>query len=595
VVVAVLYFAREVFIPLALSILFTFLLAPLVLRLRHWGMPRVPAVVISVTFAFAIVAVTAGLVAIQLADLGQKVPEYQNNIREKLHAVRDSSNGILRRVTRVVNEFQEELSPPAPPPTAPGATKPVPVEIQREAFSPLEMGRTVIGGLLNLLILAAIVIVFVIFMLLQREDLRDRFIRLVGTGQLNITTQALDDAGHRVSRYLIAQLIVNVAFAVPAGFGLYLIGVPNPVLWAVIAALLRYIPYLGMWFATIMPAAVAFAIDPGWAKPLLVVALYFGIDVFMYNFVEPWVYGSSTGITPLGILFAAVFWTWLWGPVGLLLATPLTVCVVVIGRYVPSLRFLSILLSDEPVLSPENRFYQRLLAADVEEATEVAEEFLKGKSLEELYDAVILPALSMAEQDRHKDRFDPDQQKALFQNLRLILEHLAERADEIVAESPEAKNRLRDDAGARVPTPAPSEITVLSLPARDEADELAALMLAQLLNARGIGAKAVSASALAAEQLDEIERENAGLAVVVAVPPSGHLHTRYLCKRLRSQFHELKIVAALLSCGDVQELKKRQPPIPADEIATTLSRTVAEVLSLVPATREPAPQKAFSL
>jgi predicted PurR-regulated permease PerM len=584
-VVAVLYFAREVFIPLALAILFSFLLGPLVGRLRRWGMWRVPAVLSIVLLAFVILAVIGGLVTMQLTDLGHKLPQYQQNIRDKLHSFRDSSGGVIGRFSRIIRDFNDELNP-APPPSAPGAPnpdKPVPVEIRRTTFSPLDTVRGVLGSVFNVLIMAVIVIVFVIFMLLQREDLRDRFIRLIGARQMNLTTKALDEAAQRVSRYLVAQLLVNIAFGIPAGLCLYFIGVPNPVLWGVLAALLRYIPYLGVWIAATMPAALAFAVDPSWVKPVLVLGSFLAIDLIMYNFVEPPLYGTSTGITPLAILFAAVFWTWLWGPVGLLLATPLTVCVAVVGRYVPSLQFLNILLNDEPVLSPENRFYQRLLAADVEELMEIAEEFLKAKSLEELYDEVILPALSLAEQDRHSGKLDEKQQQFIFDNARHVVNAMAERADEIAA-------KVHAEAGdADVPSltvePRP-DITVLSLPARDEADEIGALMLARLLNRRGVGAKAVSAEALTSECLEEAGREKIQIVCVSAVPPFGYVRARYLCKRLRGQFPEMKIFAAILNTPDAQELKKQEPPIPADSIVGSLTQAVAGILSLMPAVQE---------
>jgi predicted PurR-regulated permease PerM len=580
VVVTVLYFAREVFIPLALAVLFSFLLAPLVVGLRRMGLPRVPSVLSVVTLAFVVIAFVGGLVAIQLSDLGHKLPEYQKNINEKLHSIRDSSNGVIGRLTRVVDNITRELNPPSPTQPGPSGEKPVPVEIRHASLSPMQVVPKILGSLLSVLMLAAVVVVFVIFMLMEREDLRDRFIRLMGSRQMDVTTKALDEAATRVSRYLRAQLLLNVSFAVPAGLGLYFIGVPNPVLWAVLAALLRYVPYLGIWLAATMPAAVAFAIDPGWFTPFAVFAIYFGIDIFMYNFVEPWVYGSSTGLTPLAILVAAVFWTWLWGPVGLLLATPLTVCLAVLGRYVPSLRFLGILLSDQPVLSPQKRLYQRLLAADVEEAIKVAEEFLKGKSLEELYDRVMVPALILVEQDRHADRLDEKQQEFIFRGLRMIVAETAEHAPEIIARETDSNGRSGADARGQQ-AELPDETAILSLPANDEADEIAALMLAQLLNLHGIAAKAVSADALASERLEDVARERVRVVAVTAVPPSGFAHARYLCKRLRVQLPEVKIVVALPGCGEAQEIRKREPSIPANEIATTLSQAVAEILPFV--------------
>jgi predicted PurR-regulated permease PerM len=590
IVVAVLYFARVVLIPLALAVLFAFLLGPLVMWLRHRGIGRLPAVLIVVHLAFAVIAALGFLLAVQLTELGHKMPEYEQNIHNKLISIRNSSSGVIGRFSRFMHDFNQELSAPAANvKPGPGDQKPVPVEIQHGPFSSLEMAPKVLGSLAGLLLTAIIVIVFVIFMLLQQEDLRDRVIRLAGAGRLNVTTKALDETGERVSRYLVAQLIVNVAFGIPAGVALYFLGVPNPILWGMLAALFRYIPYLGIWIAAVMPAAVLFAIDPSWVKPFLVFGIYFGIDLLMYNFVEPWVYGNSTGMTPLAILVAAVFWTWLWGAVGLLLATPLTVCFAVLGRHVPSLRFLGVLLSDEPGLSPEKRFYQRLLATDVEEAAGVAEEFLKQNSLEKLYDTVIIPALSLAEEDRRAGRLDEEEGQAVFHDARLIIEDLWPRSQEIGSDG----SNDRDDEGETAPGSRELNGTqVLLLPARSEVDEIAALMLAQLMEARGVRTKVMSASALASEQLQEVAREKIRLVCIATVRPEGHLHARYLCKRLREQFPDMKIVTAILAGGEGREIKQRELLPSADEVATTLAETVTGLCALLPVSAH-SEQKAF--
>jgi len=582
VVVAVLYFARVILIPLALAVLLAFLLAPLVIRLRHWGLARIPSVVFVVLLSFVLIGIVGSLMTTQLTDLARQLPEYQQNIRQKLHSLRSSGGGVITRVTRAVTEITEELIPPPPAPAKvqPGEEKPVPVEIRRQSTSPVQMLGTVVGSVVNGLLMAAIVVVFVIFMLIQREDLRDRLIRLVGAAQLHITTQALDDAAHRVSRYLLAQLIINVVYGFAIGIGMYFLGVPNPGLWGILAALLRYIPYLGIWIAAAMPAAITLAVEPGWMKPLFILLIYVGIDVVVYNLLEPLLYGSSTGISPIAILVSAVFWTWLWGPVGLLLATPLTVCLVVVGRYVPRLEFLSVVLSDEPVLPPATRFYQRMLAMDLEEATDLAEDFLKGKSLEELYDLVIIPALSLAEADRHRGSLDEAHQQFIIQNTRLLIENVAKRADQLIAGDAPSKNEVSAEQAAADKDVPDLELKVITIAARDEADELAALMLEQLLNKRGIGTKSIGAGALASECLEEVSRQKFKVACVSAVPPLGYVHTRYLCKRLQAEFPDLKVVAAILNQGDVQLIRRRQPGIPADQMTTSLAQTVAEIISL---------------
>lgn len=578
-VVAVLYFARDVLIPVALAVLFSFLLAPLVTRLRRRGWWRTPAVLSVVSLSFVLMAVVGFVMFGQLADLSHKLPEYRHNIHQKLQSIRDSSSGILGRISNVTHNVSKELKVATPSPSAPDDQKPVPVQIQQSEFSPLAAVPKILGSVFGLLLTAVIVVVFVIFMLMEQQDLRDRVIRLIGWRQLNVTTKALDEAGQRVSRYLLAQLCVNAGFGVAVGVALYFLSVPNPVLWAVIVALLRYIPYLGTWIAAAMPAAVVFAIDPSWLKPVAIFGIYGGIDLLMYNFVEPFVYGNTTGLTPLAILVAAVFWTWLWGPVGLLLATPLTVCLAVMGRYVPSLRFLGVLLSDEEVLTPEKRFYQRLLADDVEEATDIAETFLKEKTLDELYDEVIVPALGLAAADRRSGQLAGEEAEFVFHNARLLVEDVGGRAHENDSEGG-LNRRMGGDA------------CVLSLPARGEADEIAALMLAQLLNRRGIGAKAVSASALASERLDEASQQGIELVCVSTVLPDGCLQARYLCKRLREQCPEMRIVAAVIVCGEGGN-RERDVSAYTNALAVKLSDAVRQVQSLIP-TPARSGQTAFS-
>ena len=584
VAVAVLYFARLVLIPIALALLLTFLLAPLVIRLRHWGLGRVAAALVVVTFWLAALGLIGSLMTTQLADLTKELPGYQQNIREKLHSIRSSGGGVITRMSRVVRDFSEELLPQAPasPQPQPGEEKPVPVEIRRTTLSPLHWVGSVLGSVVNSLLMAAIVIVCVIFMLIQREDLRDRLIRVIGGGQLHVTTQALDDAAGRVSRYLLAQLAINVLFGVMCGVGLYFMKVPNPALWGMVAVLLRYVPYLGIWISAAMPALIVFAVEPGWMKPIGIFALFIGTDVLILNFLEPLIYGTSTGISPVGILVSAVFWTWLWGPVGLLLATPLTVCLVVLGRYVPKLEFISVVLGDEPVLPPATRFYQRMLAMDVDEAMEVAEEYLKENSLEDLYDEVLIPALSLAEEDRHSGKLDDEHQDFLIQNTRLLLEDLSPRAEEfqIAREPDKAVAAEAVKASKEAKNAPPPEVTVVTIPARDEADELASLMLEKLLSRRGIGAKTRRRRGLAAECIEEVAQQKFRVACVSAVPPRGYTQARYLCKRLHAEFPDLKLVAAFLNEGDVQEIRKRQPAILADELTTTLKQAVAGVVAL---------------
>jgi predicted PurR-regulated permease PerM len=588
-VVAALYFAREVFIPLALALLFTFLLAPLVIRLRHWHIGRVPSVLLVVLFAFMIVGTVGGLMVSQMVDLANKLPGYQENIHKKMRSLGSGDGGVLGRFNKTFAALQKELTPaPSAVPVQSGqgeAPKPVPVEIHGASFTPEQVLRTVLGSLLTILVNGFIVVVFVIFMLIEREDLRDRLIRLIGTGKLNMTTQLLDDAGHRVSRYLLMQLIVNVTYGIPIAIGLYFIGIPNPLLWGLLAALLRYIPYAGAWVATLMPFTLALAVDPGWTKPLLTIGLFAAMEVIVANWIEPWVYGASTGITPLAILAAAVFWTWLWGPVGLLLSTPLTVCLVSVGRYIPNFSFLNILLGDEPVLSPEARFYQRMLATDQEEAAEITEEFLNEKSLVELYDVMIIPALTLAEQDRQRGALDEEKYQTILQNVHFLVDDLADYNEEIknrLAENEPGYSKL--EVAGKIPTMGEAPPRVLCIPARNEADEIAGTMLAQLLDRRGVAVKTLSAVAFTAEKAELVKNENVSLICISGVAPCGLLHARHLCKRLVSEIPEISIVVGLWNeKQDPDDIHRRFPMVSPDNLVTGLKQAVERILPMVSA------------
>ena len=364
-----LYFGAEIFVPFALAILLSFILTPMVNLLRRWRVPRIAAVLIAVSLAFVVVAGVALVVGRQLVQLADNLPKYQTTITEKIHSLQKSApgGGVISKVTTTVEDLSKEISggdrksEPAQPRLGSRAEEPVTVRLEPPQPRPLELIRSVIGPLLAPLATAGLVVIFVIFVLLEREDLRDRFIKLAGAGDLQKSTQAINDAATRVSRYLVMQLIVNLLYGIPIGIALYFVGVPNAILWGLLAAVLRFIPYLGPFLAALFPIALAIAVDPGWTMLFWVVGLFLVAELISNNVVEPWLYGSSTGLSSLAIIIAAIFWTMLWGPVGLFLSTPLTVCVVVIGRYVPQLEFLGVLLGSDPVLAP---LYRPLSSAD---------------------------------------------------------------------------------------------------------------------------------------------------------------------------------------------------------------------------------------
>ena len=483
---AALYLGRDVLIPLALAILLSFALGPLVTWLYRRGLPRVPAVLTVMLFVTLLIGGFAALVASQLTHLGQQLPTYEANLRAKAREVAAAApgGGVIDRTADLLRDFSREIDKitEGPPGNATDAgsegmpadqpAKPIPVEIHEPPPPPLEALSTFVGPLMQPIATAGIVLVFIVFVLLQREDLRDRMIRLFGMNDVHRATAAISDAARRIGRYLLMQLVVNLLYGVPVGLGLFLIGVPNALLWGMLATVLRFIPYLGPILAAILPIALSFAVDTGWTTPILTVALFIGLELFTNNVLEPWLYGSSTGLSPLAIIVAAVFWTTLWGPVGLLLATPLTVCLVVLGRHVPQLQFFEVLLGDQPVLAPEVKFYQRLLAGDPHEAEELAEDLLEEQPLEEVLDAVVLPALAVR-------RPGPPARRA--------------RAGP-GAGGGRGGDRDRRRSGraarARAASGGRSRLgTVLCLGARYGLDTAAAGMLAQLLRQRGLAAE----------------------------------------------------------------------------------------------------------
>jgi CheY-like chemotaxis protein len=419
------------------------------------------------------------------------------------------------------------------------------------------------GPLVSPIATAGLVVVFVIFMLLQREDLRDRILRLVGASDVARATEAMDDAAKRISRYLLMQLIINVLYGIPVGIGLYFLGVPNPILWGLFATVLRFIPYLGPVIAALFPLALSFAVAPGWTLPLLTIALFVTLELFSNNVLEPWLYGSSTGLSPVAVLVAAVFWTTLWGPVGLLLSTPLTVCLVVLGRHVPRLGFFHVLLGDEPALAPEFKFYQRLLARDPDEATELAEEYLEDESLDKLYDAVIMPALGLAEQDRLRGSLD-----------RATVQEIAEDTIGVVEEVAEEQERPPDEVAA------PDAGTILCIGARNGLDEAAAAMLAHLLQQSGLGVTTLSRDAVTGRNLARLERQGVALICLSYVNPAATQHAHRLTRRLRQHFGpEVRIMVGLWTARPAAEAREELlRAVGADLLATSFGQVVRQIV-----------------
>jgi predicted PurR-regulated permease PerM len=664
VVVAALYFAQEVLIPVALAMLLGFLLAPIVHRLEQWRLGRVPSVLITVIAVFAVIGILGYVVAMQVYDLANNVDQYKGNIASKIETIRPGRDGLFKKLQNAASEVQEKIDQPekaaatqatqpddkatnliagevaarthqprvlnekdknnpaaggsadaAIPSTQWTKQNPLPVaNIQPQ--TPLQSLARYLGLALGPLGTAGIVVVFVIFMLLQREDLRNRLIRLIGHGQLTVATQALDDASSRISRYLLAQAIVNGTYGIAIAFGLWLIGwtvgqhdpsgvsaFPNVVLWGLLCAVLRFIPYIGPWIGASLPLIISLAVYKGFGVFGATIGMFVVVELISNNFMEPWLYGSSTGMSTIAILVSAVFWTWLWGPIGLLLSTPLTVVLVVLGKYVPQLQFLDVLLGDEPVLDPPARVYQRMLAMDQEEALEFVEEYLREHSLDDVYDDVLLPALALAEQDRHRGLLDDRRQTFIRSSMREIIEELgdqsairddrdaAERVERLARGEPEnseplaaangnghagAADETTPSAGTRssrpgLVIPKNCAVHIVCLPAHDEGDEIANLMLTQLLEHRGYCTHLISPNALASEMMQQVEKLDADVITVSALPPAAVGHARYLCKRVQAKFASKSMAVGLWNFrGDLGKARDRITCVASVALVTTL-------------------------
>src|SRR5579863_4536165 len=560
IAVAALYLGREIFVPVALAILLSFVLAPSVLLLRRCHFGRVPSVIAVVVLAFTVMSGLGAILGGQLTHLAENLPQYQSNITEKIHSFQGKATkgGLVDRASTMFRDLSNEISETGPghvdtpvtarhtPQESPQAQTPVPVEIRQPDLAPLQLVQNVVGPLLQPMATAAIVIVFLIFFLLRREDLRNRFIRLAGARDLRRTTAALDDAGRRLSRYLLMQSVINASFGVWIGAGLLLIGVPDAVLWAIFAALLRFVPYIGAIAAAAFPAALALAVDPGWSMVFWVLGLFALTEFITGQIIEPWLYGRSTGLSGVAVVVAAAFWTLLWGPVGLLLSTPLTMCLVVLGRHVEHLQFLVVLLGDQPALAPEQSFYQRMLADDPDEAAHQAEEFLKDQPLSAYYDQVAIKGLALAQLDVNRGTLNHEQRLRLKAAIDDIIDDLSDHEDASVAVVKEGE----PVATPLAPVLTPAELVVswrgkavLCVAGRGSLDEASAAMLAQLLEMHGIGARVVSREAVSAANLDQLDVKGVQMACLCYLEPGTFANARYLVRRLRRRLPKAKIIA----------------------------------------------------
>jgi predicted PurR-regulated permease PerM len=607
IIIGALYFGRELFVPIALAILLSFVLAPLVRVLQRWHVPRGLSVVGVVFLAFLSIFALGGVIASQVAQLAGDLPRYEVTMREKIKSVRGTTatSGTLERAADVLQDLGKELNKPKDTTTTlvpsaqtvpPGQEiKPIPVEVRQPPPTALESIAALISPLLRPLTTTGIMAIFVVFILLQREDLRNRFIKLAGSHDLQKTTVALDDAATRLSRLFLIQLALNTGFGIVIGAGLWAIGVPSPVLWGILAAVLRFVPYIGAFISAVFPLTLAAAVDPGWSMLLWTGALFLVAEPLVGHVIEPLVYGHSTGLTPVAVVASATFWTALWGPVGLVLAIPLTVCLVVLGRHVERFEFLDVMLGDRPALSPSELFYQRMLAGDPAEAVDKAEEFLKERSLSSYYDDVALPGLRLAQNDVARGVLDRAQTEAIKASVAEVVEDLSDQDDRTPvsettrdAETAAALESTNDSASdlpildkEKLAPEWQTEKPVVCAAGRGPLDEAVAMMLAQLLDKHGLRARVEGVETIASTSIFHLETKGVTMVCVSYLDTSSPAHMRYTIRRLRRRLPQARI---MLGCwmADVDTLRDAAKP---DDVATTLRDAVRLCLE---AARKPA-------
>ncbi len=562
VIVAGLYLGRTVLIPVTLAVLLAFLLAPVVNLLRRLRLGRVLSAIIAVLLALTVILAVGGLIGSQVADLAQDVPNYAYTIRSKIETVEGFASSRMGVLVRGLGQQFEPPAKPTPKAAKSAEQKPMAVEVHQPDPTPVQLAERVLAPIVDPLSTTAIVLVVAIFVLLQREDLRDRLIRLFGSSDLHRTTVAMNDAARRLSRYFLIQLAINTTFGVVIGTGLFFIGVPSPLLWGTIGMLLRFVPYIGAPLSAIVPLALAAAVSPGWSMLFWTAGLYATTEAIMGQMVEPMLYGHSTGLSPFSVVVSATFWTWLWGPIGLILSTPLTLCLVVLGRHVERLEFLEVILGDRPALPPVESFYQRMLAGDPDEACDQAEVLLRDRPLSSYYEEGALKGLQLAANDAARGVLTDLQ----LEKIKVSMQELIDDLDDHDDQEPVPKDAL--DAAAIGPSrseqdvprhPAPSRIEEDSLPAgwaghapvlciagRGPLDEAAASMLSQRLHKNGLQSRGLRHAAASRTRIGELEGDGVAMVCLCYLEIGGTpTHLRYLLRRLRQRLPAARLLVGL--------------------------------------------------
>jgi predicted PurR-regulated permease PerM len=566
-VIVAFYWAQAVLIPFALAILLTFLLSPMVTRFQQAGLGRAPSVTIVIALTFALLAMIAWATVSQVTSLAEELPAYRHNIRQKIRHLRGmGKGGVLEQVQETMDEVKDEIEQGGASPK-PKNNRPVFVQAEPAA----SWRSFYLGPLIQPVASATLVLGLLIFMLAQREELRNRLIRLIGYAHLTVTTKALEEAGQRITRYLMMQITINGCFGIVIGVALFLIGLPYAFLWGFLSVPLLFVPVIGFWTAAAMPTIVSMGVLNEWWWPLLVIGLFLSLKTIINMLLEPLLYGRSVGVSPVPLLMMIAFWTWLWGPIGLVLATPLTVCLVVFAKNVPQLEFVRVLLSDEPAMEIPISFYQRLLAMDQAEAAELFNEYLKNHKAEEVCDALLIPALSYAKEDRRRDHLSASGEEFIFKAIREIIT-LAEPQVQLALSSPDGASDSSTSDGLR-------KLKIIGCPAHGEADEIALMMLDQLLATKNCSTEILAAGSLASEMIAQVREHDPDVICIAAVAPGGLAQVRYLSKRLHARFPDLRIVIGRWGLRDFDE-SGRSWPRDFGEVGLSLLQTRDQITNL---------------
>jgi predicted PurR-regulated permease PerM len=576
VTVASLYFGREVLIPVTLAVLLSFLLTPLVNLLHRLRLGRVPSVIIAVIIAIGVILALGGLIGLQIAQLSDQLPAYQFTIEQKITTLRDVTVGRLSTALQDLSQRVGLHIPQAPQhPGTPSAQPAAPAQNQAASISPMAIAESVVGPVVSPIGTMFIVIIVTIFVLLQREDLRDRLIRLFGSGDLHRTTAAMDDAASRLSRYFLVQLCINATYGCVIGLGLAVIGIPSPILWGTLAMMLRFVPYIGAPLSALLPLLLAAAVSNGWSRVLWTAGLFIVCETITGQAIEPVLYGRSTGLSPAAVMIAAIFWTWLWGPIGLILSTPLTLCLVVLGRHFKRLEFLDVMLGDRPALSPVESFYQRMLAGDPDEAEDQAELLLRDMPLSSYYDEVALKGLQLAANDAARGVLTPDQTAHIRRAIEALVHDLDDHDDHPAGTTEHHNHKL--------PVLAPEwsgEHPVLCIAGRGPLDDGAALMLSRLLTKHGLGARAVPHEAVSRSGIPLLDPTGVAMLCISYLEITGSpAHLRFLLRRIRQRFPTQPILVGLWpSTDEVLHDERLRAAIGADYYASSLHGAVQACL-----------------